>query len=274
MKKIAICLSGQPRTYKYALQSTLNFFQNNENYSYSYFCHAWDYNSYKVKHRETEQLVWESEIVDKNILSNDLYSMLNAKKVVIESREELPTHHYTNTIPWDSLYYSQMRANYLKRQYELENNMEFDFVIKSRYDLVFIPYKTFELDNRINDPYDYKKSYDFFGTHNGRMFMEYDRVNISDVIYYGSSEVIDVISDCYWYMITERKFHIPEDCDFLGPGTLLSEYLRHTNIKFFKAAKSLSECVYRRNAINEHGLGLHVEAEYDKIVELNNEIYT
>lgn len=267
MYKIAVCLSGQPRTYKYALPSTLNFFHNNENYSYYYFCHAWDYNTYKV--REDNVLSWKHEVVPKNVLIEEITNLLNPKKIVIESREDLPN----DIIPWDSLYYSQMRANYLKREYELEHNFEFDFVIKSRYDLVFIPYHTFELDYRLNDPYDYKKPYDFYGTHNGRMGMEYDRVNISDVIYYGSSEVMDVISDIYWFMVSERKYHIPEDCDFLGPGTLMSEYLRHTNIKFFRSAKSLSECVYRKDAVNKDGIGLHVVNDYDKIVQLNNEIY-
>ena len=45
--KIAVCLSGQPRVIEYAIPSILNFFSGE--YEFDFFCHSWNYNTYKRK---------------------------------------------------------------------------------------------------------------------------------------------------------------------------------------------------------------------------------
>ena len=254
--RIAVCISGQPRTIKYTIKSIKNFFS--KNYQVDFFCHTWDYNQYKVKHiGQPMQYVDRLANVEE---FNDIISEISPKKVVVETKDVLSKISF----PWHSLLYSAMMANLYKKQYEIEHNFNYDFVIKSRYDLVFPADQFFTLDNQIfADEY---HPLDLFTTHSDRMSIEYYRRNISDIMYYGSSWAMDVASDLFWYAYSKENTEVDNLC-VLGPGTLMAEYIRNTGLAFYNT-KTIPEIIYRESAIP-----LDPDVDLSKILQHHSNIY-
>jgi hypothetical protein len=133
--KIALCLSGQPRSVKHGYEFVKkNILDGND---VTVFCHVWE------APEAAELEIYKPEVV------------------MIEKSLETDLSKYTNVPPpqpnwkvkdparstWNQLYAIKM-CNNLKTVYEDENNMKFDWVIRSRYDFAInakIPFA--ELDN-------------------------------------------------------------------------------------------------------------------------------
>lgn len=233
--RIAICLSGQPRTVKITYPNILKFFS--EHYQYDYFCHAWDYDVHKYKKIDgTPGVYWGgSESVNRAELENILL-MFNPKAYKIQGKNELPNRHNH----WNSLFYSAMYANHLKKQYEIENDFRYDLVIKTRYDLIYDPSMQF----KINHPLE--SEYEIYILHNGRMFPEYIRINFSDVMYYGSSRAMDCVSEIYKYI--NYNIEREDNREQIGPGCLLTEYTNKNNLRG-NIVRTFNETIYRKSAI-------------------------
>jgi hypothetical protein len=244
--KIAVCLSGQPRVFEYALPSILDFFSGD--HEFDFFCHTWNYNTYKrlkpdkVVAPGEHPIIWTGdEPVDEQYL-RDLFAKLNPKKFEINGPEVLPN---ANRTAWDSLFYSLMYANFLKKAYEIEHNFRYDFVIRTRYDIVYYPNTQFVLTPNAN-----KDNYlDIFHLHCGRMAFEYDRVNASDVFFYGSSLAMDAMSDVYRRIVIKSKERRLDDYECLGPGTGITDYGDERNIKSISTLGEICETVYRPEII-------------------------
>jgi hypothetical protein len=133
--KIALCLSGQARcfdkVYEYVKRNLL------DKHDVTVFCHVWDFS-------EVEKL-------------KELYKPQN---IIVEASIKPDLSKYTRVPPpqpnWKvkdpalstyAQFYSLNVANKLKMQYEKENKMTFDWVIRSRYDFtlnVEIPFDTLD----------------------------------------------------------------------------------------------------------------------------------
>ena len=134
--KIALCLSGQPR----GLETAHRFVKKNllSKWDVKVFCHVWH-----DPGKEMPQL-W----------------LYQPEKTEVEEPIKPDLRKYTRVPPpqpnWKvkdpalstyAQFYSLMKANNLKRQYEKENNMMFDWVIRSRYDFALnteIPFDTLD----------------------------------------------------------------------------------------------------------------------------------
>jgi hypothetical protein len=261
--RIAVCLSGQPRVIESIIPSLLHFFSGE--HEYDFFCHAWDYNTYKRLKKTPVSGEWpvewgQDEQVDVDELTHIL-SRLNPKKCVVDSKNVLSNHRFA----WDSLFYSIMYANHLKKQYEIENNFRYDFVVRSRYDIVFHPSLKFILTAAANtDNY-----LDIYFTNTNRMDYEYNRINASDTVFYGSSMAMDIISDVHrdiYYKLLQKRL---DDWECLGPGTSLSDYAEDRNLRLISLpAGEVYETVYR-----EEMAPLDPITNWDKIKQYNDSFY-
>ena len=225
MMKIAVCLSGQPRTIDVAAPNILQYFSGE--YQCDYFCHVWDYNTYK---RRTlfpvpgeQPVYWEGDTpVDVGWL-NDKVNLFNPKKYIIDSVKAIGAG-----FSWASLTYSMMMANHLKKQYEIENNFRYDLVVKSRYDLIFDLTQDFAQTARhhlINQ----HRYLDIVCLHSARMPIEFNRVNSSDTFLYGSSTAMDLFSDLYRKI---QKHEVrQDDYDNIGPGGNMSDFAEERNFR-------------------------------------------
>lgn len=265
--KIAVCLSGQPRTVSYAIGSILHHYSG-ENYSFDFFCHSWNYNTYKRKLEDGkldflgQPVFWEAdELVDEKELLNTLLKF-NPQKIKIHSKSIL-----AGMWPWKSLFYSATYANMLKKQYEVENNFRYDLVIKMRYDIIFDPRFKF-----MPHPWACQDNYqDIFVDHAARMAFEYNCLNLSDTVFYGSSLAMDNFFTLYKYLIEKNQNRRDDDLECLGPGTLMFEYGSKLGIRFCTPDtknKNICQTVFRKEVIDKDPIH-----QFQEIREFNNSLY-
>lgn len=264
--RIAICLSGQPRSIEFASKSILQHFNNSAgNHTYDFFCHCWDYNTWKLQNLTFSK----DEVVDRIWLQYQL-DKFSPKSYIIDSKNEVEVDRFPGgwnnvvTVPYGSLLYSAMISNYLKRDYERQHNFRYDCVIKLRYDSVFRPEPLPAFPEIIPQR-------TLYFPHCGRFPLEYTRFNATDCLYYGDSWGMDMASDLYRYLRNRldmlRKY---DDYDCFGPGTLMTEYCNNHNIEI-KQATNWPEIIYRREVMGLDPTNLD---EFNKIFDMHSSFYT
>lgn len=146
MKKIALCLSGQPRYLEEGFKQLSKIILN---YDVDVFIHTWWDDSYVNKVFDFSPMntynrtgVWEYNTKE---LIQSLYT---PKKIIIEPQKDFNKHVNVNfekqsPISLYSMYYSILQSNKLKTEYENENNFKYDCVIRSRFDILI---NTFNLE--------------------------------------------------------------------------------------------------------------------------------
>lgn len=143
MMKIALCLSGQARTWKKCFE---NWKQNLLNHParFDFFIHFWDYNT-------MPRQVWTRNVSGNTIRFEDvslsqeerdeITSTLKPVSCVFEPKVETPHDHYAveNRIAWWTVdqFRSMAKAAHLKRMHEVRESMSYDLVIRMRSDLFF-----------------------------------------------------------------------------------------------------------------------------------------
>lgn len=140
MKRVAVCLSGQPRTWKSCYPSWVELFKHWE-IEPDFFCHIWDFNSPSsgLQCQNPYEKLPDVEISDEE--KADIIATLNPKKIIFQSKKNIFGNF--DAVPnqigfWaHSQFYSMWRAANLKRQYEIENDFEYDVVIRMRSDNLF-----------------------------------------------------------------------------------------------------------------------------------------
>jgi len=133
--KIALCLSGQSRIISLALDSLQSdLIEPNQ---CDVFIHTW-YNKNKERIENDH---------DSELYSNDytiLLQQLKPKSILIE--EQIDFTNYYKIPDWccnctaqktQSMFYSIKQSNELKKQYEIKNNFQYDYVIRCRLDCWF-----------------------------------------------------------------------------------------------------------------------------------------
>jgi len=210
--KIAICLSGQPRTWAKCYPRWMEIFKDHEDIDF--FFHLWDYNTlpnllatYNGGTEIKDQLLTIDEKVD-------LITTLNPKKYLFESRKKIdywncniPVHEQLG--PWCiEQYYSRYYVSILKQQYELDNNFKYDLVIWQRTDT----YPSLETKITLTVP----EPNTLYTTHN-RWDEELGIYRIGDIFYYSDSATFDQMALIYKFFsftpstwITSSKCPPPE----------------------------------------------------------------
>lgn len=258
--RIAVCLSGQPRAIEFASKGLLNYFSNNnsDQHTFDFFCHSWNYNTWKTPELDATP----KEVVDFKWLSNQLLKFSS-----IESKIGVENDAYRfslgDRLPYGSLLYSAMASNFLKRKYEIRNNFRYDCVYKVRYDSVFNP------DTRAKPDWPFKRN--LYAPHYGRMPLEYNRFNFSDVVYYGDSWSMDIASDLYRYVMQEYAELLRDDgANCFGPGTLMTTYAQNLGIEL-QRDENLEETIYRKEVL---GLDPTDRMQYNSIRDMHRSFYT
>lgn len=140
--KVAICLSGHLRRFERAAPSLLSFVKSN--HDCDIFIHTWDKMGYASAYKadstqdntakylsRIEQIykpkkiiVEDSTFIEQLKLQGDQYAphLIGVPK---------PVGHMA------SMFYKIYAANELRKQYELEHNIQYDWIIRCRPDLLF-----------------------------------------------------------------------------------------------------------------------------------------
>lgn len=251
--KVAVCFSGEPRTYQHCSESIKKYYSSNKGNEFYFFGHGWSGNSYK-RFQPSGYYVYEFAKEDKNQIAQNLKNHFDFKSLEVE--DQFIADALT------SWFYSMMKVNFLKQKYEVENNMMFDLVVHSRYDLVFPPNLKFEecMPYKIEE----KTLYSHFGFYRPEFFLP----NPDAVHYAGTSLTMDIIEGFYnaW---EDGSFEKMQRCGYpdnnlwrkSGPGVLLHRWATLRNILTRDCPNNIY-AVYRKECAEK---GLTPERDYDLI---------
>lgn len=222
--RIAVCFSGQARYWKESAANIKRFFEfehphpeNGLEVETDYFIHTWDTNTWRLP--KTDHSVYE------DVKHNDgeaIKEMYKPKDIIVE---EYTKGKFKRS--WDPMFYSFARSLMLKRDYELSNNFQYDLVIKARMDVVYNPAMGFPLQ-RVWPGVCYT------ATPVSKFASEFNYNNFDDVMFYGDSPTMDLISDLYNSHDITRSMEYQEknkaglNLDpvlYYGPGCLLYKYM-------------------------------------------------
>jgi len=215
--KIAVCMSGQLRQWEIAKENQ-KWFWETSGVEIDYFIHTWDYSG----DREGVSQPYITRDVSRKEFDK-LVDWYKPKGCMFDDRKQ--DFFYAND-HWSSLFYSMSHSMMLKRQYEIDNDFEYDLVIKTRPDVVFDPryHFTWEpLEDNI-----------LFATQGGLMESEFHMFNTNDMVFYGKSYTMDLVIPMYFYrqkMLDQRNlFKDKLFTGSMGPGVLMQEYFRDYGI--------------------------------------------
>lgn len=187
-KKIAVCFSGQLRTWKKVFNTWKYIVDDNIfDFEIDYFFHLFKENTIpKVGINQVDL-----DLIDVDDYEvQELINIFKPKKYKIESQQSfvntLDRSKYLN--PYICQYYSMLQSAELKHQYEIENNFKYDICVKSRYDLNF---KHF-----IINPEDDIRSNCYYG-YNPILDDNYEVKIITDLFFYSDSQTFDFVSSYY-----------------------------------------------------------------------------
>ena len=239
--KIAICICGQPRTWRKCFPNWVE--KLGQNVEIDYFFHMWDYNtlpsllasSYSHKIEDEKISVCEQ---------NEIIEALNPKKYIFESRKDID-YWNCSLEPEQKIggwcieqYYSLYHVSLLKKQYELENNFRYDVVIRLRADLFFLDEKIDLINPTHNTIYTINTHFD----------EHYNVCRINDSYFYADSYTFDQAALVYKFLsfvpqswITINICPPPEVAAYFYFASIgLINYPTSTNIKFMRDRRVLT----------------------------------
>lgn len=256
--KIAICLSGQPRSIEFATASILNYFSNSE-FTCDYFCHSWDYNTWKC--RDANGIFkTDDETVDVQWLET-MIQRFNPIKYKIQDRNVIYHHKKWYNMPWASMLYSGMAATHMKKEYEMEHDFVYDCVVRLRYDVIFPP------DSRFNIHPSRLQERTLYHTTQFRMSSEYNLLNTNDVFFYGDSWGMDIAGDTFRNVDRNWPARI-DDMPINGPGTLISDYCIPMNVEHRVDFYNKHEIVLRKEMCHKD-----IIADFQEIKNFHRSYY-
>ena len=273
--KIAVCLSGQARHWKVASENIKNFFNYDTHHFHfnvpietDYFIHTWDTNTWRYP--KTFHNIFE------NVRHNDIEEIKNIYNPKYIEQEEFDEKKFI--LAWDPMFYSFWKSLMFKRDYEIENNFTYDVVIKARLDVIY------NLQQKI-------KLHDIKPSLNGltpgicyssqpitKFSYEFNYNNFDDVIFYGDSRTMDIVSDLYHtYKIKhsqQKRYDVAKSLNtdaslYYGPGCLLYDHM--VNCGIHPTCNEIFEYVVVRSTAVEQNL--HSINDYQLIKMRGTEWY-
>ncbi len=247
--KIAVCLSGEPRTWKKCAQSTRHFFESSGIDEITYFGHTWGRNQWKEYKIGNPEIFLSDEHLDLRKLRDELTTVYPFAGLKIDpmyvvdhshNRQEIikqeahgfeQAANYVRPSTWVSMSYSKMIANHLKYKYEVENNMKFDLVVSTRFDQCYSPTRQFR---HYVKPHQIRPGY--LGCEVGHFPTEFMQQSINDVLYFGNSATMDIVDSFYriyhngdFFKLVNANYYDPAYKN-VGYGVLMYKWLTQKNI--------------------------------------------
>ena len=165
VRNIALCFSGEPRHWKEGLKTIELFKENLPECTVDVFCYLWDSSSIPSKD--------DINIEKYNCVAGGLFPKTDIIPFLKKyKREHLADRVMNSNKPCYGQFFSIGMCQYLRMEYEISNNLEYDLVFRTRTDIRFnsIPeinkiYKKIKKSNYIVTPE--------IGIRKGAPFMEF-----------------------------------------------------------------------------------------------------
>jgi hypothetical protein len=230
--KIALCFSGQLRTWRKTMPQFKKFMGilEDKGHSVDVFCHMWNFNTYSntysnsVDHKFEDSLPYE--IVEQSEI-NELLAELTPKSFLIQKesvslRAKQTILYVTNKFIRDVYglndyghyfapqFYSIMRSAHLKRKYESDNDFIYDACFRIRYDLLISDEQIkyfFEIATEFKKP----QIDTIYSVHNGRD-PQFPFFRTGDIFWFSNSDTFDRTCDFYRWLRLYGKRALRPDC--------------------------------------------------------------
>lgn len=254
--RIAVCFSGQVRTGVENYQNIREVF--GELYdSCDFFIHTWNFCSYKTYNLSNIAKKPVTESPEKFEAIRQLYS---PKKMVVDGK--YVGYQTTEEYGIQALWHSFWKSVELKKQYELENNFKYDYVLKLRMDLVLNRHTSFELLQEIltieNNQF---KVNQWFGEDP----IIFKNIPLStDVFFISKSKEMDIAADYAWALM--KSFSNGEYINLIY-------YLSQHNIKTSHFSYVERYALLRDDFVDRGVLELDKSEMLDEIDRLENYYY-
>lgn len=192
--KIAVCLSGQVRTAVENFPNIKNFLGDVYN-DCDFFMHCWNDCSYKTYNLSN---IRKKPYKESKTKFEKIYELYSPKKMQIDNPDIEYGYNICKFMGIEPLWYSFLKSIQYKQQYELDNNFEYDYVIKLRYDVILalaedvISIKD-ELQKIKNNTI-YINGYDSTLHKTSKDRLAYD------VVFISKSKEMDIASNYFWEM--------------------------------------------------------------------------
>lgn len=281
--KVAVCISGQLRTYTKCIQNIAHFFNSitykGDKVKVDYFMHTWDsgnvFYSGPDKVSEDENGIMKCDVRSykpSNLYLELLHNTLYLKDITLESSHSY-RRYATTAGHWDSLFYSFKRSIDLKKQYEKHLNFKYDLVFKIRPDIVFHP-ECFNLNIQ-----EIKQNQILTTWEPPKVLSELNMYNLDDIMFAGTSDTMDCISEIYESFILPEleinKYTKTPDHIFpksVGPGVMLYEYCKKNDISPVLLDKGKFQYLIYRLQAFEKDLSPYIDI--DEIFKIHESYYT
>jgi len=274
--KIAVCLSGQARHWKIATENIKKFFDYSALHQFHtktpiethFFIHTWDINTWRYPKSEHKHYYSEKH--------NDLESIKEAFKPKAIRQDTWDHNIFVRA--WDSMFYSFEKSVLLKREYELQNNINYDAVVKARLDVIYNPSQQIPFHKIYPGIDGLIPGMCYSSNPINKFTYEYNYNNFDDVLFYADSRTMDMVSRLYE---SYKKLHNPEvtkqlidglNIDpslFYGPGCLLYDYMVRMGIHP-SVGEIIEYVVVRSTAASQN---LHSINDFKKIKEYHTDWY-
>lgn len=268
--RVALCFSGQSRTWKFCVNNIKNFFKSNAHpelgtpVQYDIFIHTWDVNYFRKNTKS-----WDSDIDPFTLQDQeDMRLLYNPIHMEVENFDSFK-QSLNQFLAWDPFFYSFMKSVHFKRQYELANDFEYDLVIKVRPDTIYNPRSAFI----------FHKAEPMIGyscTPVSKMIPEFHYNNFDDVLFYADSKTMDLIAHTYRIHKVKRlreqtlREQFNQDPEFFyGPGCLLYKTMVDMSIHPY-CFNSYPWYVVRRNVEESK---LDAIADWDRVAVMCQDWY-
>lgn len=201
--KIAICLSGQARNWD-GFQESYWYDSSDEVYT---FIHSWNNTDYPIG------LGFITKFNPTAIKTEDWNDNEDKFRLMYQQFDCKEGRHYKSALP---MFYSMQESSLLMEKYKKEHNLEFDLIIRSRFDLRLANKIEYNLEKGIHIPSDRR----YYG--------------VCDQLAYGDYDSMVYYSRCYDFLLSaiyENRSH----CFYLDPEYALMQHLnRKPAIKQYK----------------------------------------
>lgn len=221
--RIAVCISGQPRTWRETVVSWNLLFngikQKLGNVEVDVFMHIWNFNTTPMSVvsniNNPHNILDESEFTElkeifkpKDILI-EASEVSNSRKQIIDDRSYKIYPTVYPAISWAApQLYSIMRCGHLKRNYEIKHNFQYDVCVRMRFDAnyTFSNRETMIREFISNLPLREMTIYSVWNENLN--YFPFDLVG--DTFFYSDSFTYDLLTSFYdWMHVIDSKLFIP-----------------------------------------------------------------
>ena len=274
--KVAICISGQPRTWEKCYHTWFKLIdkikQSYEVDDIDIFCHLWDYNS--PPHRLLMHEGWDYNTVPGDKISDDekkrfvdtikpkaciFEDEISNKNKIKDVREQNAVHlneHGETKLDWAAgQFYSVMRAAHLKKIHEFENDFHYDLCIKMRCDMFF---DDFQIDHFVRYDLVYPEVNTFYTCHTTKDPEQFPFHRLGDVFWFADSVTFNRICEFYrWLPIIGKKSF--NSNNLVGTEHALYFYAKMLNIEI--SPLSVDPKIYRAHDYLDRKIKSGLEGE-------------